>query len=237
MSPILIAFPLASFGLSLALTLGPLALVRRFAPGVWQRLAPRPGRGAFPALVLFVISLALPALWLADAPLLGLQAFLLALMGLDSGGPNAETLACCLGLAANLSFACGLLLRLSPWPAKARFAATAALVLGGVSLVPVAWEFLLLLPGFVLWLLGFEYLRRVSLPEEDLAEEDAAEERRPIAIVASGQAGRCGYCHGEDAVSARACPTCGGVLHEECWLKAERCPTLGCAVRVRRVAA
>ena len=39
---------------------------------------------------------------------------------------------------------------------------------------------------------------------------------------------RCAYCH-EAAPSARACPSCGVVLHAECARSLARCPTLGCA--------
>lgn len=233
MNPITIAFPLASFGLSLALVMGPASLLRRWAPAAWGRLSPRPGRGAYPALGLFALSLAMPAFWLSEAPVLGLQAFVVALTsGWDPGDLGAFRIASCLGLAANLSFLLGLGLRRSAKTRSARFAASAALILGGTSLLPLAGEFLILLPGFALWLASFEYLRRVSLP----APDEEVEAGGGVVLSVRGGASRCAYCHADEDV-LRACPTCGVELHQECWLKAERCPSLGCAVRVQRLAA
>jgi len=216
-----LVFALASFLVSFALSLGPLRLV----------LAPRPGGRALPAVVLFVVSLAAPAFWLADAPVLGLQAALMTISG-PSWELSALSISCSLGLAANASFLLGLLVLLTPWRAWARRSAAGALALGAVSLLPVAGELLVVLPGFVLWLASFEYLRRVAAEQPEAAEGDGR-----LAVTGRSAPRRCGNCHEGDAARARACPTCGVELHEECWLKAGECPTLGCAVRVQRLAA
>ncbi|HZU99547.1 MAG TPA: hypothetical protein VFF73_22750 [Planctomycetota bacterium] len=43
---------------------------------------------------------------------------------------------------------------------------------------------------------------------------------------------RCAYCH-DDLGEGRACPSCATRLHDECWLLAGPCPTLGCRRRLR----
>ncbi len=38
---------------------------------------------------------------------------------------------------------------------------------------------------------------------------------------------RCAFCHGP-ADTVVECPRCGAVLHNDCWLIANKCPTLAC---------
>jgi hypothetical protein len=43
---------------------------------------------------------------------------------------------------------------------------------------------------------------------------------------------RCAYCHG-DLGAGKRCPACSTLLHDDCWILAEFCPTLGCRPPLR----
>src|SRR5580704_7864379 len=43
---------------------------------------------------------------------------------------------------------------------------------------------------------------------------------------------RCAYCHA-DLDAGKPCPHCATLLHEDCWILAGTCPTLGCRPALR----
>ncbi|MEZ6184323.1 MAG: hypothetical protein R3F62_04835 [Planctomycetota bacterium] len=62
---------------------------------------------------------------------------------------------------------------------------------------------------------------------------------REVRVLGGRPAKSCGYCHADELERARSCPGCQIVLHDACWLEADRCPTPGCTyvVSLRRASA
>ncbi|MBL4849210.1 MAG: hypothetical protein JKY65_27100 [Planctomycetes bacterium] len=205
----LILFPLISFGVSLGLILGVFLVAKTAFPSPFRWVSETPGRMACAGLLVYFLSLWLPAFTAAGDTMWGFWAACFSfrivptladparvLSGLDSVG---LTLLC--GLIANLAFLGGSILCMfrDPPKTKVRVLAFTSLGFGAVCLIPFATggDLHFLLPGFVLWLGSFEVLRQaVAEPTRELDPgRVVGSPLGPIRAVVSSNPLRCGYCH------------------------------------------